>query len=63
MSIIQDIKTGKIVKKVLNTPNYEKLYHELLYTVEQKIPGETRHQSALRLIRKAQISNSRECGV
>ena len=27
-------------------------YHELLYAVEQKIPGETRHQTALRYIKE-----------
>ncbi len=30
------------------------LYEELLFAVEQKIPNETRHQTALRLIQQAQ---------
>ena len=32
------------------------LYHELLYAVESAFPGETRHETALRYIREAEIS-------
>jgi hypothetical protein len=39
---------------------FEQLYNELLLAVEQKCEGESRHQTALRLIRSSQ-SNS-ECG-
>jgi len=35
-----------------------RLYHELLYAVEYKVPGESRHGTALRLIRDAQRSTS-----
>jgi len=46
-------------------------YHELLYAVENKCPGETRHQTALRYIREqesrisqaakiSELSNARE---
>jgi hypothetical protein len=30
-------------------------YHELLYAVEKKHPGETRHETALRYIRQAEV--------
>ena len=32
--------------------DYEKLYLELLYAVENKYPGESRHETALRYIRE-----------
>ncbi len=32
----------------------DKLYHELLYAVATKHPGETRHQTALRYIRQTE---------
>lgn len=32
-------------------------YHELLYAVETKWPNETRHQTALRYIRRAETSD------
>lgn len=32
----------------------DKKYHELLYAVETKYPDETRHETALRYIRKAE---------
>jgi len=32
----------------------EERYHELLYSVASKFPGETRHQTALRYIREAE---------
>ena len=32
----------------------EAKYHELLYAVERKFPGETRHQTALRYIKEAE---------
>jgi hypothetical protein len=31
------------------------LYYELLFSVERKFPGETRHQTALRYIRYAEL--------
>lgn len=34
------------------------LYHELLYAVEKKYPGETRHQTALRYIQEAESKES-----
>lgn len=33
----------------------EGLYEQLLYAVESKFPGETRHQTALRYIRQAEF--------
>ena len=41
------------------TPNDEK-YHELLYAVGNKHPGETRHQTALRYIQQAEASTGIE---
>ena len=35
-------------------PNWSDLYHELLYAVGNKHPGETRHQTALRYIQQAE---------
>lgn len=37
----------------------EKLYYELLWAVETKIPEETRHETALRYIQEAE---NRDCG-
>jgi len=34
------------------TPDYKALYHELLYEVANKVPGESRHESARRIIRQ-----------
>lgn len=34
----------------VDEPDYELLYQELLYEVCQHVPGETRHQTALRYI-------------
>ena len=34
--------------------DWSKLYHELLYAVAKKHPGETRHQTALRYIQQAE---------
>lgn len=34
--------------------NYEKLYNELIYAVGKVFPGESRHETALRYIRKAE---------
>ena len=33
----------------------EKLYHELLYEVARKFPDETRHETARRYIRQAEV--------
>jgi hypothetical protein len=43
----------------------EAKYHELLLEVEDKQPGETRHQSALRIIRQGQrkLTDSMQGGV
>jgi len=35
--------------------NFEKAYHELIFAVERKFPDETRHETALRYIREAEI--------
>jgi len=35
--------------------NFEKAYHELIFAVERKFPNETRHETALRYIRNAEI--------
>lgn len=37
-------------------PDYKALYHELLYQVGIKHPGETRHQTALRYLKNAENS-------
>ena len=36
--------------------NFEMAYHELIYAVSEKYPGETRHETALRYIREAEKS-------
>lgn len=38
-------------------PDYQALYFELLYAVGNKYPGESRHDTALRYIRKAEQSS------
>jgi hypothetical protein len=38
----------------------DKLYSELIMAVGRKYPGETRHQTALRYIRMAEIGDHRE---
>ena len=40
--------------------DWSKLYHELLYAVGNKYPGETRHQTALRYIQNAE-RGSNQC--
>ena len=37
---------------------YEERYFELLYAVSNKHPGETRHQTALRILRNADAQES-----
>ena len=42
-------------------PDYKLIaakYQELLYAVAQKFPGETRHETALRYIRRAESASS-----
>lgn len=39
--------------------DYKTLYHELLYAVGKKWPGESRHQTALRYIQRAEAPNHR----
>ena len=39
-------------------PEVEKLYHELLYAVIRKFPGESRHETALRYIMEAENRGS-----
>ena len=34
---------------------FERAYHELIYAVGNKYPGETRHETALRYIREAEL--------
>jgi hypothetical protein len=38
------------------------LYRELLYAVSKKWPGESRHETALRYIRRAEEEGSKELG-
>ena len=41
---------------------YRRLYHELLYQVANKHPGETRHQTALRYIQQAERGETQASG-
>jgi hypothetical protein len=45
-------KCRDIIKS--HKPDTNKLYHELLYSVASKYPGESRHETALRYIRQAE---------
>ena len=38
--------------------NYEALYHELLFAVAKKFPGESRHDTALRYIRQSEAGEA-----
>jgi len=42
----------------IQSPDFEKLYNELLYAVARKFPGESRHATALRYIREAEARGS-----
>jgi hypothetical protein len=44
-----------VVARLRAADKTEKLYHELLYEVARKFPNETRHETARRYIRKAEI--------
>lgn len=54
----------KSVYNKLKTGSWKGLYDELLFAVETKYPGETRHQTALRYIkeRENRLSQPEEAG-
>lgn len=43
-----------------NSKDYRTLYYELIMAVARKYPGETRHQTALRYIQRAETTTSGE---
>ena len=43
---------AEITEQAAELARLEKDYSELLYQVQQKIPGETRHETAKRIIRQ-----------
>ena len=47
-----DTQRFKIAEQAAEIAGLEKDYSELLYQVQQKIPGETRHETAKRIIRQ-----------
>jgi hypothetical protein len=49
---------AKIARQALSTT--DDLYHQLLYAVGRKYPGETRHETALRYIRQAEEAHESE---
>jgi hypothetical protein len=58
-----DFRDGKVFvtaepSQPVNAADAEEGYYELIMAVENKYPGETRHQTALRLIKEAQQSSS-----
>ena len=49
-----------LAEKLLCTPDYKILYMELLYQVGKKHPGETRHETALRYLKRAEEPSSED---
>jgi len=49
--------------QIQNQPDYKALYLELLYAVGNAYPGESRHQTVLRYIRKAEQPSGDACAV
>lgn len=47
-------KFQRLVRRWKKVENLYDLYYELLYAVEKKTRGETRHQTALRYIQEAE---------
>lgn len=47
-------KFQKLVRRYKKVENLYDLYYELLYAVEKKTRGETRHETALRYIQEAE---------
>ena len=45
-------------KQLEQAEDWKTKYHELLFAVGQKFPDETRHQTALRYIRRAETGNN-----
>ena len=41
-----------------DTTDYKELYLSLIYLIQNKHPGETRHETAARYIRQAEESNN-----
>lgn len=52
--VLRRIAAEKRTPSPAAAPDYEKLYHELLFAVGKKYPGETRHHTALRYILNAE---------
>src|SRR5690349_13637758 len=52
---------GTTSSETASTEDYKALYMELLYAVARKWPGETRHQTALRYIQRAESQTGQGC--
>ncbi len=54
---------GEALGRVPPADDYKALYHELLYQVGVKHPGESRHDTALRYLRQAETGTRGSSGV
>jgi hypothetical protein len=52
------IAYGRVPNTARTKEEIEALYNELLFHVGNKFPGETRHQTALRYIKNAEIGSN-----
>lgn len=54
---------GMVSGDVPDLKDYKTLYHELLYAVGNHYPGESRHETALRYIRRAEERSGQAASV
>jgi len=54
MDAVDEPAYREIIARLRAADKTEKLYHELLYEVARKFPGETRHETARRYIRETE---------